>query len=310
MVHAHGAEAEVTHPAQGRCSALCLLDLDTMNTSCTAQCLVSPQRAYVPLAQLRRRNSISSACAQRSRSLSITRRSLILTVKANGSAPENSNGTMDSQGALKFLGLRDGASSEEMVRARNKMLSRYENDDEKRQKVEAAYDVLLMQSLMRRSKGEVVDSSVKYADVLKPQAALSQNFPPWLKDIAKALPPRPAVEVPEDDSVKTSAAVFGALAAWTLAQGAMQAPGVNDAPGLQLAVGLGASVWMLQKKNITIGRSVLLAVLGLVVGSIAGGIVQGWLRVDIVPLGPLSSPSALASEFSLLGMFCASTFLF
>merc|ERR1712216_1123389 len=30
---------------------------------------------------------------------------------------------------------------------------------------------------------------------------------------------------------------------------------------------------------------------------------QGWLRVDIVPLGALSSPSAVVSEFGLLGIF-------
>jgi len=287
-----------------------------MNTSCTAQCFAAAPHgaAHAPLARQFRRWSkkTSSACVQRRSMARSSGRSFVLAVRANGSpAPEDNTGvTMDSQGALKFLGLRDGSSSEEMVRARNKMLSRFENDDEKRQKVESAYDIVLMQSFMKRSKGEVVDSSVKYADVPSPQAVISKNFPPWAKDLAAKLPPRPAFEAPETESLTTSAAVFGALAAWTLAQGAMQAPGVDNAPGLQLALGLGASVYFLQKKNLTISRSVSLAMLGLVAGSIAGGVVQGWLRVDIVPLGPLSSPAALASEFGLVGMFAASAFLF
>jgi hypothetical protein len=33
------------------------------------------------------------------------------------------------------------------------------------------------------------------------------------------------------------------------------------------------------------------------------------LRVDIVPLGPLSSPATLVSEFALAGLFAASALL-
>ena len=37
---------------------------------------------------------------------------------------------MDYQGALKFLGLNEGASSEDMVRAKNQMISRYQRGGE------------------------------------------------------------------------------------------------------------------------------------------------------------------------------------
>ena len=57
-------------------------------------------------------------------------------------------------------------------------------------------------------------------------------------------------------------------------------------------------------------RSISLAVLGLASGAAIGGLVQGWLRVDIVPLGALSSPSAVVSEFGLLGIFAAAAFLY
>ena len=43
--------------------------------------------------------------------------------------------TMDYAGALKFLGLSESASSEDMVKAKNQMISRYENQEDKLQKV-------------------------------------------------------------------------------------------------------------------------------------------------------------------------------
>ena len=42
---------------------------------------------------------------------------------------------MDYQGALKFLGLNESASSEDMVRAKNQMISRYQEEEEKLKKV-------------------------------------------------------------------------------------------------------------------------------------------------------------------------------
>mmetsp|Transcript_15146 Transcript_15146/g.36668 ORF Transcript_15146/g.36668 Transcript_15146/m.36668 type:complete len:281 (+) Transcript_15146:264-1106(+) len=229
-----------------------------------------------------------------------------------GEGPESS--TMDYQGALKFLGLSESATSEEMVRAKNKMLSKYDDAKEKLETVEAAYDVVLMKSLMKRSKGEVSDNRVKYADVLSPGATVRQNLPPWARDLMTKLPklpPGPAFEVAESETLTQGGIAFGVLAALVLVQGCTQPFGAEDAPpGFQLSLGLFASVWLLRKKNIKLGRSISLAVLGLIVGSMVGGLAQGWLCVDIVPLGALSSPSAVVSEFGLVGMFVASSFLY
>ena len=57
-------------------------------------------------------------------------------VRASDKAPESY--TMDYQGALKFLGLNEGASSEDMVRAKNQMISRYQEEEEKLKKVSHA----------------------------------------------------------------------------------------------------------------------------------------------------------------------------
>lgn len=218
--------------------------------------------------------------------------------------------TMDYAGALKFLGLSESASSEDMVKAKNQMISRYENQEDKLQKVEAAYDVVLMRSLMKRSQGEVSDNRVKYADVLSPGATVKQKLPPWARDLTTKLPPRPAFETPDNETLTQCGIALGVLTALTLAQGCSQPPGVDNPPGLQLSLALLGSVWLLRKKNLTLSRSISLALLGLSAGAFVGGAVQGWLRVDIVPLGALSSPSALVSEFGLLGIFAASAFLY
>jgi hypothetical protein len=167
-----------------------------------------------------------------------------------------------------------------------------------------------MRSLMKRSQGEVSDKTVKYADVLSPGAAVKQKLPPGLRDMMNKLPPRPAVEAPDPETLTQSGIALGVLAALVLAQGCSQPPGVDDAPGVQLSLAMIGSVWLLRKKNLTLTRAIALSVLGLAAGSAVGGVVEGWLRVDLVPLGALSSPSAVVSEFGLVGIFAASAFLF
>lgn len=88
--------------------------------------------------------------------------------------------------------------------------------------VESAYDVVLMKSLMKRSQGEVSDKRVKYADVLSPGATVKQKLPPWARDLANKLPPRPAFESPNRDTLTQSGIALGVLAALVLAQGCTQ----------------------------------------------------------------------------------------
>ena len=88
--------------------------------------------------------------------------------------------------------------------------------------VEAAYDVVLMRSLMKRSQGEVSDNRVKYADVLSPGAAVKQKLPPWARDMSNKLPPRPALEAPEGEILTQSGIALGVLSALVIAQGCTQ----------------------------------------------------------------------------------------
>ena len=88
-------------------------------------------------------------------------------------SPAGSSTPYDYEGALLFLGLKPEATSEEIVKAKNDVLAQFPDDEEKRQQVDAAYDVLLLRSFTKRTSGQVVDEKVKYADVLTPIQELS-----------------------------------------------------------------------------------------------------------------------------------------
>ncbi|KAL6660246.1 hypothetical protein ACP70R_002368 [Stipagrostis hirtigluma subsp. patula] len=83
--------------------------------------------------------------------------------RADDSSPAPFEMTVES--ALKLLGVSEGASFDEILRAKNAVLASCRDDQDAVAQVEAAYDMLLMQSLSQRRAGKVVDNSIRYADV-------------------------------------------------------------------------------------------------------------------------------------------------
>lgn len=122
--------------------------------------------------------------------------------------------------------------------------------------VEAAYDMLLMQSLTQRRAGKVVSSSIRYADV-KPVSSPGMNaMPQWLQKTVKNAPV--SVETPSTGSLGIQAGVYGALMVFTFVNGASTSSAGPyagaDVPGLILATSFGASLYFLTKKNINLGE--------------------------------------------------------
>jgi len=134
-------------------------------------------------------------------------------------------------------------------------------------------------------------------------------MPPWARQATASVPAGPRFSTPANDTLTRAGAVFGALALVTLIQGLTLPEGVDSAPGLEIALGLGAAVWFMNQKRVKIGRSAAIAFGALIIGSAVGGAVQGWLRVDLVPLAGLSSPSTVVSELGILSLFIAAAFL-
>jgi len=211
---------------------------------------------------------------------------------------------MSVEEALVILDVAENASFEQIVAAKNAKIS---EGSVATSKVDAAYDAMLMQSMKRRLSGQV-DTTVRFADVPK------YKPPPKKENMMSniSLPAGLAVEQVSQDKAVTQAAAFGIFATWALIQGITDSPSValSDVAGLQLGLSFAASIYFLREyKRLSIGRAAAITGGGLVLGALLGGLVQGWLRVDIVPVGGFGSPGVLVSEFSILGIWAFCTFL-
>eukprot|EP00898_Chlorokybus_atmophyticus_P002745 jgi/Chlat1/3471/Chrsp23S03786 len=202
--------------------------------------------------------------------------------------------------ALELFGVDDDATFDEVLRAKNRLISQAGGNSRKISQIEAAYDVILMRSLQQRAIGKGVPEYVKFADVKKQKAA---GLPSWAKGALQT-------DSPAQKQLLLQTGVFGALVAWTLAGALVDTRSVMDnVPSFQIALGATASFYFLRQKSLKAGRALGLTAGGLVAGAIVGGLLQSWLRVDIVPIGSFSSPAALVSETALISMYMASTFL-
>eukprot|EP00250_Pteridium_aquilinum_P013094 c21126_g1_i1 orf=239-1180(+) len=233
-----------------------------------------------------------------------------MQVSANSKAEEPLPSEMSMEDALQILGVAEGASFEEILRAKNSLLGKHFGDDDFASQVEAAYDVLLMRSLTQRRSGKVVDSSIRYADVRKTRISSGLGGPQWFSEAMSKVPV--AVETPTSMIIGTQTAVYTGLAVCIFAsEVSSQSPlsAKSDVPGVILAVGVGASIYFLRKQNVNLGKAVVLTAVGLVVGSVFGGAVESWLHVDVVPILGIGSPTVVVSEFVLVSLWLSSLYL-
>ncbi|KAF6264866.1 hypothetical protein COO60DRAFT_1481166 [Scenedesmus sp. NREL 46B-D3] len=178
--------------------------------------------------------------------------------------------------------------------------------------VEAAYDVLFMQSMKKRITGDIeVPTSVRFADVptRKRSSSRSSSARPSL---LQKLPGGVSVAAPKQNVAAGQAAVFAGLGGWALVQAVLETPDAQaaDTAGLQLAAAVAFAVYGFREyKKLSLGRSIGLSVGSLAAGILLGAALNAWLRVDIVPLGSFSSPGVFVSTFGITALALASAFL-
>uniref|UniRef100_A0A7C8ZNC4 Uncharacterized protein n=1 Tax=Opuntia streptacantha TaxID=393608 RepID=A0A7C8ZNC4_OPUST len=227
--------------------------------------------------------------------------------RADDSAPFE----MSVENALKLLGVSEGASFDDILRAKNSIIASCTDDPETIAQVEAAYDMLLMQSLMQRRAGKVVNNSVRYADVKPANTSVVATVPRWLQSTIKSS--QVLVESPPASDVGLQAGVYGVMMVLTYINGASSSSAGPvagaDVPGFILATSFGASLYFMSKKNVNIGKAAVITLGGLVAGAVVGSAVENWLQVDIVPFLGLHSPAAVVSEFIILSQFLVSLYL-
>ncbi|KAL0904174.1 hypothetical protein M5K25_026249 [Dendrobium thyrsiflorum] len=218
---------------------------------------------------------------------------------------------MSVENALKVLGLREGASFDEILRAKSAIVASCKDDQEAIAQAEAAYDMLLMQSLSQRRSGKVANSNIRYADVKPVGNPGTGALPQWLRSTVKNVPI--STEFPSTGALGIQAGVYGALMVFTFVSGASSnsagAYSGADVPGLILATSFGASIYFLRTKSINLGKATLMTAGGLVVGAVVGSAVENWLQVDIVPFLGIHSPAVIISEFILFSQLLVSLYL-
>ncbi|KAF7062249.1 hypothetical protein CFC21_068873 [Triticum aestivum] len=228
----------------------------------------------------RRPASVARCCAAPRRSSPSRRRAptrRLAASRADDSSPAPFEMTVE--GALKLLGVAEGASFDEILRAKKAVVASCKDDPDAVAQVEVAYDMLLMQSLSRRRAGKVVDSSVRYADVKPVKTA--GTAPQWMQSAMKNVPL--TLEAPASSSLGIQSSIY--------------------------ATGFGASLYFLSKKNMNLGKAALITVGGLAVGATVGSGVESWLQVDIVPFLGIHSPAVVVTEFILFSQLLVSLFV-
>jgi hypothetical protein len=217
---------------------------------------------------------------------------------------------MSVENALKLLGVSDGASFDDILRAKNSIVASCKDDQETISQVEAAYDMLLMQRLNQRRAGKVVNSSVRYADVKRVQFQVNGSMPQWMQSTMKNSPV--SIESPSTSDLGLQAGVYGALMGLTYISGSSMPPAGYagaDVPGLILAGSFGASLYFMTKKNVKLGKATVITIGGLVAGAVVGSVVENWLQVDIVPFLGIHSPAAIVSEVIIFSQLLVSLYL-
>ncbi|XP_057501490.1 protein CHAPERONE-LIKE PROTEIN OF POR1, chloroplastic-like [Actinidia eriantha] len=239
-----------------------------------------------------------------------SRRKLSTALLAGSRADDSAPFEMSVENAMKLLGVSEGASFDDILRAKNSILATCKDDLDTIAQVDAAYDMLLMQNFSQRRAGKVVNSSIRYADV-KPVNAGMGSMPQWLQSTVKNSPI--SIETPSTGDLGIQAGVYGALMVLSYVNGASTSSttpyAAADVPGLILAASFGASLYFMTRKHVKLGKATVITIGGLVAGAVVGSAVENWLQVDIVPFLGIHSPAVVVSEFILFSQFLVSLYL-
>lgn len=195
---------------------------------------------------------------------------------------------MSDQSPYEKLELTEAASFEDIQEARNRLVKQYAGDRKQVEQIEAAYDAILMDRLRMRQEGKIkVPDRIRF-----PERLVQQEEPPSLVPA----PPKQApawlqrfIDTPSRADVLLPTGLFAGLGVLSF-----------FSPGLSLALGVGSSLYLINRKERKFGRAVLLTLGGLVLGIALGLQVASFLSVQLVALNLTSDTFASLVTFVVL----------
>ncbi|MGH1396169.1 MAG: CPP1-like family protein [Trichormus sp.] len=202
---------------------------------------------------------------------------------------------MSDQNPYEKLGVSEDASFDEIQDARNRLMEQYSGDAKSVETVEAAYDAILMDRLRMRQEGKIkVPERIRFPElriqsVPKDSPTPREQSPAWLQNI---------LDQPTTADVLLPGAWYVGLSAISIFTG-------NQVLQLVLVVGVGVSIFFLNRKEGRFGRAVLFTLIGLIIGLIAGGLIAGWFLPQI----PYLSPNQFSTVLTFILLWLISSFL-
>ncbi|MEB3224770.1 MAG: CPP1-like family protein [Synechococcus sp.] len=168
---------------------------------------------------------------------------------------------MSEQNPYETLGLAETASFEEIQAAKQKLSAQYQGDRAVVDKLEAAYDAIIMDRLRQRQQGTLeVPDQIRFAETPKktvvsaPSPVEMARLPQWLTDLR---------DTPEPQTLNLALGINGAIAV----AGLFLAP---DLTSTLLTASLVANIYLLYRKEQRFGRAALISVSSLVLGVALG----------------------------------------
>lgn len=198
---------------------------------------------------------------------------------------------MSDQSPYEQLGVTKDSSFDEIQAARSRLID--SNSDRKEvERIEMAYDAVLMDRLRMRQQGKIkVPEGIRFPErsVSPPPQNVAQpmqsGMPDWLQG---------AIDTPSQSDILIPAGVFAVLSG-------LSAVSSEYAP-IALAFGAGASLYFLNRKEKRFGRAVLFTLLGTIVGILIGGQLASVLGSEL-------PPETLAAWLTFFVLWLVSSFL-
>jgi hypothetical protein len=177
---------------------------------------------------------------------------------------------MSDQNPYEKLGVSEDASFEEIQNLRTRLLEQNSSDAKRLEVIETAYDAILMDRLRMRQEGKIkVPERIRFPERLvqppSPESlARREQSSIWLARM---------LDKPTVGDVALPLLWYSGLSAIALFYRA----GGEQALQLALVVGVGITVYFLNRKESKLGRAVLWTFAGLVIGLVGGGLLASFI---------------------------------
>jgi Protein CHAPERONE-LIKE PROTEIN OF POR1-like len=207
---------------------------------------------------------------------------------------------MSDQSPYEKLGVSSDATFEQIQNARTRLLEQCKGDSKRIELVEAAYDAVLMDRLRMRQEGKIkVPERIRFPErIVQPPPIENlprrDQSPAWLDRM---------LDKPTPGDVVLPLVWYLGLSAISI----FYRTSGDQILQLSLILGVGISVYFLNRKENRLGRAVLWTFTGLIIGLVGGGLIAGALTSQIIMLG--LNLDQFSTVFTFVLLWLISSFL-